>query len=109
MNTQFNDNERMPRKTILYLENFGAFAAFGVLLQGTLFDHLTQPEFQMRLRWAPGTVAIWDNRCTQHYVSLDYMPNWRRMHRVTLVNDRRVDAQEQGQSSPQEKVQAATS
>ena len=60
---------------------------------GTLFDHLTQPEFQMRLRWAPGTVAIWDNRCTQHYVSLDYLPSWRRMHRVTLVNDRRVDAQ----------------
>lgn len=31
-----------------------------------------RPEFQCRYRWTEGSVAIWDNRCTQHYAVDDY-------------------------------------
>lgn len=54
-----------------------------------LFDHMEQPEFQVRYRWRSGSVAMWDNRATQHYAVNDYYPQRRRMHRVTVVEDRR--------------------
>jgi len=54
-----------------------------------LFDHINQPEFQTRHRWQEGDVAMWDNRITQHYAVADYA-TYRRMHRVTVVNDRRA-------------------
>ncbi len=55
-----------------------------------LFDHIDQPEFQIRFRWRAGTVAMWDNRVTQHYAVADYQQQARCMHRVTVVNDRRA-------------------
>lgn len=55
-----------------------------------LFDHINQPDFQMRLRWRSGTLAMWDNRATQHYAVADYLPEYRCMHRVTVVADRRA-------------------
>ena len=55
-----------------------------------LFDHIDRPEFQVRFRWEPDAVAIWDNRVTQHYAVADYLPDRRQMHRVTVVDDRRV-------------------
>ncbi|GAA5060222.1 taurine dioxygenase [Thermocatellispora tengchongensis] len=48
-----------------------------------LIDHIRSPEFQVRLRWAPGTLAFWDNRSTQHYAVADYTER-RIMHRVTI-------------------------
>ena len=56
-----------------------------------LFSHLAKPEFQCRFRWNVNSVAIWDNRVTQHYACCDYLPNVRVMQRVT-VNDKRVSA-----------------
>ncbi|MFF1356315.1 TauD/TfdA dioxygenase family protein [Streptomyces sp. NPDC058297] len=57
-----------------------------------LLDFLTcqadHPEYQVRLHWEPGTVAVWDNRATQHYAVSDYFPDRRVMERVTLVGDR---------------------
>lgn len=56
-----------------------------------LYRHMAQPEFQMRFRWSAGAVAMWDNRCTQHYATADYLPHRREMNRITIVNDRRID------------------
>ncbi len=55
-----------------------------------LFDHINQPEFQCRLRWQANSLVMWDNRVTQHYAVADYMPHYRLMHRVTVIDDRRA-------------------
>jgi alpha-ketoglutarate-dependent taurine dioxygenase len=57
-------------------------------LMNYLFAQASIPEFQVRLRWRPNTVAIWDNRCTQHYAVHDYYPEPRRMVRATVIGDR---------------------
>ena len=46
------------------------------------------PEYQVRWRWRPNSVAIWDNRSTQHYAVMDYAPCHRRMERAGIVGDR---------------------
>ncbi|HVC60747.1 MAG TPA: TauD/TfdA family dioxygenase [Acetobacteraceae bacterium] len=52
-----------------------------------LFRHQIQPEFTCRFRWQPGSLAIWDNRCAQHYAINDYHGHKRVMHRITLGGD----------------------
>ena len=54
-----------------------------------LFSHLESPNLQVRFRWQKGSVAIWDNRTTQHFAVADYLPAYRRMHRVIIDTDRR--------------------
>ena len=39
-----------------------------------LFNFMCKPEFQIRFKWTPNTLVIWDNRCTMHYAIGDYMP-----------------------------------
>jgi len=55
-----------------------------------LLNHLTgwvsNPRFTVRYRWAPGTVAMWDNRVTQHFVLNDFNEE-RRIQRVTVMGD----------------------
>jgi taurine dioxygenase len=46
--------------------------------------HQTRPEFTCRVRWWPGTLTIWDNRCTQHSAVNDYHGQRRRMQRLTF-------------------------
>lgn len=53
-----------------------------------LFAHQIRPEFTCRFVWRPGSIALWDNRCTQHYPVNDYHGYRRVMHRITLAGDR---------------------
>ena len=46
------------------------------------------PEYQVRWRWQPNSVAIWDNRCTQHYAVMDYPPCHRKMERAGIIGDK---------------------
>lgn len=53
-----------------------------------LYRRAWLPEYQCRFRWAPGSLAFWDNRACQHYAASDYFPNIRIMERVTVAGDR---------------------
>ena len=46
------------------------------------------PEYQVRWRWQPNSVAIWDNRSTQHYAVMDYPPCHRKMERAGIIGDK---------------------
>jgi taurine dioxygenase len=58
------------------------------LLLQWLQSQATVPEYQVRWRWKPNSVAIWDNRSTQHYAVQDYWPQPRKMERAGIVGDR---------------------
>lgn len=54
-----------------------------------LLEHIaSRPEFHVRFKWEPNSIAFWDNRCTQHYALADYYPAHRLMQRVTIAGDR---------------------
>jgi taurine dioxygenase len=54
-----------------------------------LYGEITRPEYTVRLRWEPGTVAFWDNRATAHLAprDIEHLDLRRTLHRVTLVGD----------------------
>ncbi|MDF7774747.1 TauD/TfdA family dioxygenase [Sphingomonas sp. AOB5] len=52
-----------------------------------LFDRIKVPEYQVRFRWTPNAIGIWDNRSTQHYAVGDYWPQDRVLERVTVSGD----------------------
>lgn len=49
-----------------------------------LYAHSSKPENTCRFRWAKGSLAFWDNRCTMHYAINDYPGFRREMHRITI-------------------------
>lgn len=53
-----------------------------------LCREITVDEHTVRLSWRPGTVAIWDNRTTQHKPVNDYFPQHRKMYRLTVAGER---------------------
>ena len=53
-----------------------------------LYRQAWLPEYQCRFRWAPGSLAFWDNRACQHYAASDYFPEVRIMERATIKGDR---------------------
>lgn len=61
-----------------------------VALRRELVAHVTDDAFVTRLQWAPGTLAFWDNRSTQHYALNDYAGQRREMWRVVIEGDRPV-------------------
>ena len=71
----------------------GLAAAQSRRLLAYLYDHMNQPQFQVRFKWTENCIAMWDNRCTMHFATSDYLPHRRRMHRVTVTNDARADLQ----------------
>jgi taurine dioxygenase len=56
-------------------------------LLALLQRHVTRLENTVRWSWAPGDIAIWDNRATQHYAVDDYDDHPRLLHRITLAGD----------------------
>jgi taurine dioxygenase len=50
-----------------------------------LARHATHENLTCRLRWERHTVAIWDNRCTQHIALNDYRGSRREMYRTSVV------------------------
>ena len=57
------------------------------LLLNYLISQAFVPEYQVRFRWKPNSVAFWDNRSTQHYAVMDYPPCERRMERAGIQGD----------------------
>jgi taurine dioxygenase len=57
-------------------------------LLGLFFDELVRPEYTVRFKWEPGSIAFWDNRSTVHLAPTDLtLDHDRRLYRVTLVGD----------------------
>lgn len=52
-----------------------------------LYAHAATPEFTCRFNWQPDSIAIWDNRSTQHKPVNDFFPATRRHHRVVSEGD----------------------
>jgi len=52
-----------------------------------LYQRVTRPEYSFRLRWEANTLAMWDNRCTQHYALNDYHGYRRIMHRIIIEGE----------------------
>ena len=46
------------------------------------------PEDQVRFRFRRDSVAIFDNRCTQHYAVQDFHPAVRRLERAGIIGDK---------------------
>lgn len=57
------------------------------MLLAYLVSQAQIPEYQVRWRWQPGDVAMWDNRSTQHYAVMDYPPCHRKMERAGIVGE----------------------
>ena len=53
-----------------------------------LISQAAIPEYQVRFRWRPNSMALWDNRSTQHYAVMDYAPCHRKMERAGIVGER---------------------
>lgn len=80
------------RKALFVNNNFttridGLSDAESSKILSLLLEHVKTPNFQCRFRWQPGTLALWDNRCLQHYAVPDYTSR-RVMHRFTISGDR---------------------
>jgi taurine dioxygenase len=62
----------------------GMHAEESAALLRLLTDQATNPNHQVRYSWAPGDLAIWDERVTQHFAVADYLPARREMARVAV-------------------------
>jgi Probable taurine catabolism dioxygenase len=51
-----------------------------------LFDQFKKPDYQMRHRWSPNTIVVWDNRSVQHYAVADYNEP-RQLERITVAGE----------------------
>ena len=54
-----------------------------------LFEEINRPEYTVRFKWEPGSVAFWDNRAALHLAPQDFehVDGDRILHRITLVGD----------------------
>jgi len=57
-----------------------------------LYEFAIHPEFVTRFHWAPGSIAMWDNRQTWHFAVNDYQGQRRVMHRILLAGTKPIPA-----------------
>ncbi|MDC0649780.1 TauD/TfdA family dioxygenase [Candidatus Puniceispirillum sp.] len=53
-----------------------------------LHSRIDNPRYQMRVKWRPETVVIWNNWATQHYACGDHYLSFRGVQRVTVSTPR---------------------
>jgi taurine dioxygenase len=81
-------------KKVIYVNSLfttqieGLRAAESDALLSFLFDHIVTVEYTCRFSWQPHSIAIWDNRSTQHKPVNDFFPAHRRMERITIDGDK---------------------
>ncbi len=85
-------NPETGRKTIYVTESctsriIGLPALISRHILAMLFEHIKAPDFNLRWRWSPGDVAVWDNRTVQHYAVPDYATS-RVMQRIVVKGER---------------------
>jgi len=74
----------------LYVNSLFTVRIFGMkeresrALLDFLFEHMAESEYTCRFSWKPDSVAMWDNRITQHKPVNDYWPQHRLMQRITV-------------------------
>jgi taurine dioxygenase len=66
----------------------GVPKAESAAILGYLYQHCSNPDFHVRFRWRPNSVAFWDNRSTWHQAIWDYFPDTRSGFRVTIAGDK---------------------
>ena len=66
----------------------GMKPAESAALLNFLYRHIESPDFSCRFHWRKNSMAMWDNRCTQHRVVADNLAAYRRMERITIMGDR---------------------
>ncbi|MEU5372850.1 TauD/TfdA family dioxygenase [Streptomyces sp. NPDC005951] len=58
-------------------------------LLALLYRHIAAtPLLHCRVRWQPGTLVLWDNRCVQHHAIWDYFPHTRHGRRIAVSGTR---------------------
>lgn len=67
-----------------------------------LYSQAWIPEYQLRVKWEPDMVVMWDNRSVQHYAVHDYYPQRRTMERITVAGEPVIGVE--GPYTPEEGV-----
>lgn len=66
----------------------GLAAAESRAILDYLYKHVSTVEYTARFQWQANSIALWDNRSTQHKPVNDYFPEHRRMQRITIDGDK---------------------
>ena len=64
----------------------GMESTAGDALRDYLVDQFKKPDYQMRVKWRPNTIVVWDNCQVQHYAVYDYNEP-RTMERILVAGD----------------------
>lgn len=80
----------LPPASVSHIAGLLPWESDGIL--DILLAHLSRPEYTVRHHWAPGDVAVWDNRAVAHLqpADLHYTDYRRRMYRVLVLGDHPV-------------------
>jgi taurine dioxygenase len=66
----------------------GMHRAESEMLLSLLTSGLDSPRIQVRWKWTPGDVAIWDERSTNHRAVADHFPQMREVRRCEIEGER---------------------